>query len=212
MLAARCLRLDAVARLQTRRQTGQPRRRGQIRGREIHPGATQRPHRADRSSRARRTWSARSRWITTGCCRTSTACRSAAVEDGTAIGSAIAAGVNRLRDQPAKSKVIVLLTDGQNNTGKISPLTAAQAARALGISVYTIGIGVRGEAPMPGHRRVRQSADRHGRRSMSMKARCSRSPRPPAGNSIAPPTPRRCARIYARYRSAGKDHAHPEVV
>jgi Ca-activated chloride channel homolog len=70
-------------------------------------------------------------------------------EDGTAIGSGIAAGLNRLRDQAAKSKIIVLLTDGQNNTGRISPLTAAQAARALGIRVYTIGIGVRGEAPFP---------------------------------------------------------------
>jgi Ca-activated chloride channel homolog len=79
--------------------------------------------------------------------------------DGTAIGSAIAAGLNRLRDQTAKSKIIVLLTDGQNNTGRISPLTAAQAARALGIRVYTIGIGVRGEAPFPvidssGNRRI----------------------------------------------------------
>lgn len=72
-----------------------------------------------------------------------------AVDDGTAIGSAIAAGVNRLRDQSASSKVIVLLTDGQNNAGKVSPLTAAQAAHALGIRVYTIGIGVRGEAPYP---------------------------------------------------------------
>jgi len=72
-----------------------------------------------------------------------------AVDDGTAIGSAIAAGVNRLRDQSASSKVIVLLTDGQNNAGKVSPLIAAQAARALGIRVYTIGIGVRGDAPYP---------------------------------------------------------------
>ena len=72
-----------------------------------------------------------------------------AVDDGTAIGSAIAAGVNRLRDQSASAKVIVLLTDGQNNAGKVSPVIAAQAARALGIRVYTIGIGVRGEAPYP---------------------------------------------------------------
>ncbi|HEY2344100.1 MAG TPA: VWA domain-containing protein [Chthoniobacteraceae bacterium] len=72
-----------------------------------------------------------------------------AVEDGTAIGSAIALGVNRLRDQPGKSKVIVLLTDGQNNMGKIMPETAAQAARALGVKVYTIGAGVRGDAPVP---------------------------------------------------------------
>ncbi len=72
-----------------------------------------------------------------------------AVEDGTAIGSAIASGVNRLRDQPGKSKVLVLLTDGQNNLGKITPDAAAQAAKALGVKVYTIGAGARGEAPVP---------------------------------------------------------------
>jgi Ca-activated chloride channel family protein len=71
------------------------------------------------------------------------------VDDGTAIGSAIAASVNRLRTTPAKSKVVILLTDGMNNTGKISPLAAAEAARALGVKVYTIGVGVRGKAPVP---------------------------------------------------------------
>jgi Ca-activated chloride channel family protein len=71
------------------------------------------------------------------------------VDDGTAIGSAIAAAVNRLRTTPAKSKVVILLTDGMNNTGKISPLAAAEAARALGVKVYTIGVGVRGKAPIP---------------------------------------------------------------
>lgn len=71
------------------------------------------------------------------------------VEDGTAIGSALATSVNRLRDQPGKSKIIVLLTDGQNNMGKIMPETAAQAAKAMGVKVYTIGAGVRGEAPVP---------------------------------------------------------------
>jgi Ca-activated chloride channel family protein len=70
-------------------------------------------------------------------------------EDGTAIGSAIAASVNRLRTTPAKSKVIILLTDGVNNTGKISPLAAAEAAKALGVKIYTIGVGVRGKAPIP---------------------------------------------------------------
>jgi Ca-activated chloride channel family protein len=70
-------------------------------------------------------------------------------DDGTAIGSAIAAGVNRLRTTPAKSKVVILLTDGMNNTGKISPLSAAEAAKALGVRVYTIGVGVRGKAPIP---------------------------------------------------------------
>ena len=70
-------------------------------------------------------------------------------EDGTAIGSAIAAAVNHLRTTAAKSKVVILLTDGVNNSGKISPLAAAEAARALGVKVYTIGVGVRGKAPIP---------------------------------------------------------------
>jgi Ca-activated chloride channel family protein len=70
-------------------------------------------------------------------------------DDGTAIGSAIAAAVNHLRTTAAKSKVVILLTDGVNNSGKISPLAAAEAARALGVKVYTIGVGVRGKAPIP---------------------------------------------------------------
>ena len=69
--------------------------------------------------------------------------------DGTAIGSAIASGVRRLDAQTAKSKLLVLLTDGQNNAGKISPDAAAQAAKALGVKVYTIGIGSSGEALVP---------------------------------------------------------------
>ena len=72
-------------------------------------------------------------------------------DDGTAIGSAIAAGVNRLRGTTAKSKVVILLTDGVNNSGKISPIAAAEAAHALGVKVYTIGVGVRGKAPIPVH-------------------------------------------------------------
>jgi Ca-activated chloride channel homolog len=72
-----------------------------------------------------------------------------AVDDGTAIGSAIAASVNRLRMTPAKSKVVILLTDGMNNTGKISPRSAAEAAKALGVKIYTIGVGARGKAPIP---------------------------------------------------------------
>jgi Ca-activated chloride channel family protein len=71
------------------------------------------------------------------------------IPDGTAIGDAIAMGVNRLRDQPSKSKILILLTDGCNNMGKLSPLLAAEAAKALGVKIYTIGAGVRGEAPMP---------------------------------------------------------------
>jgi Ca-activated chloride channel family protein len=71
------------------------------------------------------------------------------VEDGTAIGSAIAAAANRLKDKEAKTKLIVLLTDGDNNAGKVQPLTAAEAAKALGIRIYTIGAGTEGEAPFP---------------------------------------------------------------
>lgn len=71
------------------------------------------------------------------------------VEDGTAIGSAIASGVSHLRDSTAKSRIIILLTDGVNNAGAVNPLTAAEAAKALGIKVYTIGAGTRGDAPVP---------------------------------------------------------------
>jgi Ca-activated chloride channel family protein len=70
------------------------------------------------------------------------------VEDGTAIGSAILNATNRLRASTAKSKVMVLLTDGSNNAGEVDPVTAAKAAKALGIKVYAIGVGKEGEQPM----------------------------------------------------------------
>jgi Ca-activated chloride channel family protein len=71
------------------------------------------------------------------------------IEDGTAIGSALTSAVNRLRASDARSKIVVLLTDGVNNAGKVAPPLAAEAAAALGIKVYTIGVGTRGQAPMP---------------------------------------------------------------
>jgi Ca-activated chloride channel family protein len=71
------------------------------------------------------------------------------IEDGTAIGSGISTALNRLKDSQAKSKVVILLTDGRNNAGRISPLTAAEAAAALNIKVYTIGAGTKGLAPYP---------------------------------------------------------------
>ena len=74
---------------------------------------------------------------------------SEAIEDGTAIGSAISAGLNRLRNLDSESKVIILMTDGQNNSGTVNPLTAAEAAELLGVKVYTIGVGTIGMAPMP---------------------------------------------------------------
>ena len=73
------------------------------------------------------------------------------IEDGTAIGMGLASAVARLKDSKAKSKVIILLTDGSNNRGDISPLTAAEIAKSFGIRVYTIGVGTNGLAryPMP---------------------------------------------------------------
>lgn len=71
------------------------------------------------------------------------------IEDGTAIGMGLANAVTRLKDSDAKSKVIILLTDGSNNRGEISPMTAAEIAKSFGIRVYTIGVGTNGTAPYP---------------------------------------------------------------
>ncbi|MFV0545309.1 MAG: vWA domain-containing protein [Bacteroides sp.] len=71
------------------------------------------------------------------------------IEDGTAVGMGIANAVTRLKESKAKSKVIILLTDGTNNKGDISPLTAAEIAKSFGIRVYTIGVGTNGVAPYP---------------------------------------------------------------
>ncbi len=71
------------------------------------------------------------------------------VEDGTAIGSAAAAAANRLNDKGSKSRAIVLLTDGENNAGKVPPITAAEAIKALKINLYAIGAGINGIAPAP---------------------------------------------------------------
>lgn len=75
--------------------------------------------------------------------------KSGMIEDGTAIGLGLANAVNRLKDSKAKSKVIILLTDGVNNRGAIAPMTAAELAKTFGIRVYTIGVGSLGEAPYP---------------------------------------------------------------
>ena len=77
--------------------------------------------------------------------------RSGVVEDGTAIGNGLATAINRLRESGAKSKVVILLTDGVNNRGQISPIMAADIAQDLGIKVYTIGVGSRDKAPMPAY-------------------------------------------------------------
>lgn len=71
------------------------------------------------------------------------------IEDGTAVGMGLANAISRLKDSKAKSKVIILLTDGSNNRGDISPLTAAEIAKQFGIRIYTIGVGTNGTAPYP---------------------------------------------------------------
>lgn len=75
--------------------------------------------------------------------------KSGMIEDGTAIGLGLATSINRLKDSKAKSKVIILLTDGVNNRGEIDPITAAQIAQSYGIRVYTVGVGTIGQAPYP---------------------------------------------------------------
>jgi Ca-activated chloride channel family protein len=75
--------------------------------------------------------------------------QSGMIEDGTAIGMGLATAVNRIKDSQAKSKVIILLTDGVNNRGEIAPETAAEIAKTFGIRVYTIGVGTQGMAPYP---------------------------------------------------------------
>ena len=75
--------------------------------------------------------------------------QSGMIEDGTAIGMGLATAVNRIKDSPSKSKVIILLTDGVNNKGEIAPATAAGIAKTFGIRVYTIGVGTQGMAPYP---------------------------------------------------------------
>ncbi|MBQ3820041.1 MAG: VWA domain-containing protein, partial [Bacteroidales bacterium] len=71
------------------------------------------------------------------------------IEDGTAIGNGLATAVARMKDSDAKSRVVILLTDGVNNSGEVSPQTAAEIAKTYGIRVYTIGVGANGMAPYP---------------------------------------------------------------
>lgn len=71
------------------------------------------------------------------------------LEDGTAIGTALATATNRLRRAPGESKVVILLTDGENNRGEVDPVTAARAAAAYGVKTYTVGVGSEGVAPVP---------------------------------------------------------------
>lgn len=71
------------------------------------------------------------------------------IEDGTAVGAGLSSSLNRIKDTESKEKVVILLTDGRNNAGDISPFTAAEASSSLGVKVYTIGAGTKGHAPYP---------------------------------------------------------------
>jgi Ca-activated chloride channel family protein len=71
------------------------------------------------------------------------------IEDGTAIGNGLATAVSRLKESSAISRVVILLTDGENNRGEIAPVTAAELAKTFGIRVYTVGVGTIGTAPYP---------------------------------------------------------------
>lgn len=84
--------------------------------------------------------------------------RNGMIEDGTAIGMGLATSVNRLRESDAKSRVVILLTDGSNNSGSVPPLTAAEIAREFGVRVYTIGVGTNGKAPFPYTNRFGQTS------------------------------------------------------
>ena len=75
--------------------------------------------------------------------------QSGLIEDGTAIGNGLATGVSRLKDSEAISRVVILLTDGENNRGEVAPMTAAEIAKTFGIRVYTVGVGSMGTAPYP---------------------------------------------------------------
>ncbi len=75
--------------------------------------------------------------------------KSGLIEDGTAIGNGLATAVNRVKDSEAISRVVILLTDGENNRGEIAPMTAAEIAKTFGIRVYTVGVGSMGTAPYP---------------------------------------------------------------
>ncbi|MBT8392357.1 MAG: VWA domain-containing protein [Ignavibacteria bacterium] len=75
--------------------------------------------------------------------------KSGMIEDGTAMGNAIANGVNRLKESDAKSRILILITDGVNNSGEVDPISAAEIANAFDIRIYTIGVGTRGNAPYP---------------------------------------------------------------
>ena len=120
------------------------------------------------------------------------------IEDGTAIGNGLATAINRLRESDAKSKVIILLTDGVNNRGEIAPVMAAEIAKEQGIRVYTIGVGSRGTAPTPAIDMFGNMTFVQAKVEIDEKRPSKRSPTPPAAATSAPRTTRSCARSTTR--------------
>lgn len=136
--------------------------------------------------------------------------RSGVVEDGTAIGNGLATAINRLRESNAKSKVIILLTDGENNRGEIAPLTAAEIARDQGIRVYTIGVGTRGTAPIrrwissgtrPSCRPRCRSTKRYSARSPISRAAVTSAPRTTPNYSPSTTKSTSSKRARSKYRN-----------
>jgi Ca-activated chloride channel family protein len=117
------------------------------------------------------------------------------LEDGTAIGSGLATGVDRLRNSPSKTKVIILLTDGENNGGLIDPNTAKEIAKSVGVRVYTVGMGTEGFAPVPVQTPGGIVMQRE--KSTSTKNCSPRSPTRPAATTTAPKTTKASKNIYS---------------
>ena len=115
--------------------------------------------------------------------------------DGTAIGTALGVATNRLRDSPSRTKVCILLSDGENTAGSLDPLTSAQLAHAYGLKLYTIGLGQDGTVPFFTEAKPVRPASW---KPASTKPPCARLPRPARAASSAPPTTPASARFSSR--------------
>ena len=182
-------------------RAGQPAGSGQAAGGIVHPREASRPDRAGglcRRGAHPDSGDPRLR----GAEKAVVALRVGTLEDGTAIGSGLATSVNRLRRDPAKSKVVLLLTDGVNNRGAIDPRTAADAAAAFGIKVYTVAVGTQGEA---GFRPAGASPGSVTRCSRWRSTRCcsAKSPQQDRGPLLPGDRQRSLSRILPADRSAG---------
>ncbi len=129
-------------------------------------------------------------------------------DDGTAIGDAISLGVEKLKrldsrkQDKVKSKIMILLTDGENNAGDFDPVQAAELAKTMGIKIYSIGVGTRGRRPYRYKIPLRVTRKFNGWTSTSTKLRCKKSPQRPAASIFGPLIPSRSTRSIARLISS----------